>query len=186
MLKKLFVVLLMMLLLFTGCSSFNAPDIRDENISPAAADKAEDAVAEQSSQPTQEADQNQEDSATSLQEKMAIIGFEEVSGYYTRKAFEEDTEYMEMFSFEKNTFIRITTSDVEREVFAYNYKSDDFTYIYYFDGEIAAKTVINVGTGAVMEDEEGYAEFLTLSADELKIYFNSLLEAAGLVPDDLH
>ena len=175
-----------MLLLTTGCSKFNAPDIRDENIEPAEAVKTTDAVSAQESQSPAEEAQEQADTAVSLQEKMATAGFEKVSGYYTRKVFEDETEYMEMFSFEKNTFIRITTSDIEREVFAYNYKSDDFTYIYYFDGDMAAKTVINVGTGAVLEDEEGYAELLTLSADELKLYFNSLMEAAGLVPDDLH
>lgn len=184
--KKYFVILLMVLLLTAGCSKIYTPDIKDENISPAAASKADDALSEQSAEPTQEATQTETDPAVPLEEKMAIIGFEKVSGYYTRKALEEDTEYMEMFSFEKNTFIRITTSDLEREVFAYNYKSDDFTYIYYFDGDIAAKTIINVGTGAVLEDNEGYAELLTLSADELKLYFSSLLEAAGLVPDDLH
>ena len=183
--KKYFVILLIVLLLLTGCSKFYAPDIQDENIEPAEAVKASDEVSGQETQPTEEV-QQQTESAASLNEKMAIIGFQKVSGYYTRKAFEEDTEYLEMFSFDKNTFIRITTSDVEREVFAYNYKSDDFTYIYYFDGDMAAKTVINVGTGAVLEDEEGYAELLTLSADELKIYFGSLMEAAGLVPDDLH
>jgi hypothetical protein len=90
-----------------------------------------------------------------------------------------------MFSFDKDTFVRIATSDIEREVFAYNYVSDDFTYIYYFDGDMAAKTVINIGTGAVLEDEQGYAELLTESADELKLYFNDLMEVAGLVPDEL-
>ena len=157
--------------------------MEEENISPVIAQKTQ-------FEPTGEAvgsdEGTSEEALQELNDKMAKIEFENISGYYTRRAVEEDGEYIEMFSFEKNTFIRISTKGLDREVFAYNYKSDDFTYIYYFDGVMTAKTVMNVGTGAVLEDPEGYAEILSPSADELKDYFKDLMEAAGLVPDELH
>jgi hypothetical protein len=94
-------------------------------------------------------------------------------------------QFMEMFSFDKANFIRIAENDVEREVFAYNYTSDDFTYIYYFDGELVSKTVFNVSTGAILEDEDGFTEYLTTDAEELKIYFNTLLDSSGITLDEL-
>ncbi len=185
--KKTFILLLIVLFVLSGCSNNSAPSLDNENISPVEALEAateEPNINESYQIETQESETMPD--VSSLKEKMALIGFEEVSGYYTRNAIEEDVEYMEMFSFEKNTFVRISTNDLEREVFAYNYQSDDFTYIYYFDGELAAKTKINVDTGAVLEDSDGYAELLSASADELKIYFSDLLEAAGLSPDELY
>ena len=179
--KKIYILLIALLTLsVAGCESISVPDLEQENISPADVQKATSVPTEEISRQVQSETQE-----ISLADKMSAIGFEEVSGYYTRRALEDETEYVEMFSFDKDTFVRIATSDVEREVFAYNYVSDDFTYIYYFDGDMAAKTVINIGTGAVLEDEQGYAELLTESADELKLYFNDLMEAAGLVPGEL-
>jgi len=184
-LKKTIIVLMIVLLLLSGCVTNNAPDIKGENIQPAQALQAASEPTGQDLKPQEEAPKDDAQVTVSLKEKMAIIGFEEISGYYTRKALEDETEYVEMFSFEKTTFIRIATSELEREVFAYNYASDDFTYMYYFDGDMTAKTIINIGTGAVTEDAEGYAELLTENADELKVYFSDLMEAAGLVPNEL-
>ena len=188
--RKILILLMVMMFFVTGCSNKAAPSLNDENINPIEAKPAESSVINQEDQNQQEIseEENIDVNDTSLKEKMALIDFEEVSGYYTRKAIEEETEaeYVEMFSFEKNTFIRITTTELDREVFAYNYLSDDFTYIYYFDGEMTAKTKINVETGAVIEDSGDYAELLTVTADEIKLYFGDLMEVAGLDPDDLH
>ena len=74
---------------------------------------------------------------------------------------------------------------MEQEVFAYNYQTDDFTYLYYFDGDLMTKTRFNVATGDVIEDEAGYADLLKTDADDLKVYFTSLLGESGILLTDL-
>ncbi len=182
--RKLTAIAIICLMIMSGCTTSAPESLSDEEISPIAASKATKIPAAEA---TQEVEENSsEDTDGLLEDKMGTISFENISGYFTRKAVQDEVEYIEMFAFEKNSFIRIATHELDREVFAYNYKSDDFTYIYYFDGDMTAKTVINVATGAVLEDDGGYAELLTQSADELKGYFKDLLEVAGISPDELH
>ena len=111
--KKIIVLLLFGLLLFTGCANNSAPSLDSENISPVEAQKAASKAAKQT-EPTQTEPQESEKISdnSSVLEKMALIGFTEVSGYYTRNVLEEETEYVEMFSFDKNTFVRMTTNDL--------------------------------------------------------------------------
>ncbi len=182
--KKLAAIALICLLIMTGCTSNEPESLSDEEIIPVAATKA----TKEPLPDTLTEDQGEQSDVEGglLNEKMNTINFENISGYFTRKTVQDEVEYIEMFAFEKDTFIRIATHELDREVFAYNYKSDDFTYIYYFDGEMTTKTIMNVATGAVLEDDEGYAELLTQSADELKGYFKDLLEVAGISPDELH
>lgn len=118
-------------------------------------------------------------------EKFSTIGFRQVSGVYSRKVLQSETEVVEMFSLEKHSFIRMVSGEFEREIFAYNYKSDDFTYLYYFNGELMVKTIINIDTGAVIEDEDEYAELLAEEAEALKQYFNDLILEAGIGMDEL-
>ncbi len=122
---------------------------------------------------------------SNLAEKFETIGFLPISGQFARNVIEDDVTYTELFSLEKENFIRIAASDMEQEVFAYNYQTDDFTYLYYFDGDLMTKTRFNVATGDVIEDEAGYADLLKTDADDLKVYFTSLLGESGILLTDL-
>lgn len=120
-----------------------------------------------------------------LNDKFAQIEFYMVSGFYSRKVQQDGLEFIETFALDKNSFVRIAENELEQEVFAYNYRSDDFTYIYYFDGELMSKTIFNVDTGAILQDPDGYTESLKIDAEEIKIYFYALLDTAGLTVEDL-
>ena len=112
-------------------------------------------------------------------------GMQVVSGVYSRKVLEDDTNITEMFTLDKTNFIRVATNDFEQEVYAYNYISDNFTYMYYFDGELVSKTIFNVDTGAILQDADGYSEFLKVVAEEQKIYFYELINVAGITIDEI-
>ena len=163
--------------MLTGCATPKAPNLLDEQIATFEVSEA--------------ANQSQNDSSNNLevpqtvQDKFASINFYMVSGNYCRNVTQDGVEYSEMFIGYKNNFIRIAINEMEQEVFAYNYISDDFTYLYYFDGELLSKTIFNVGTGAIIQDPEDYAELLTTEAEEIKIYFNDLLTTSGLNVNDL-
>lgn len=185
--KKILVIMIIFILLTAGCE-YNAPVLIDEPIETFEVARAtieptinETPAPEKS---TEEDDVIDTDGAT-LDEKLAKIEFFMVSGYFCRNVLEEDTTITEMFSFDKNSFVRIATSELEREVYAYNYLSDDFTYIYYFDGDLVSKTVFNIDTGAILEDSDGYAELLKADADELKKYFYELMDISGFSLDEL-
>jgi hypothetical protein len=177
---KLVIFSLIILLIFSGCATNSAPDLTDEPIEQfkviKSTDNQDEIIEEQSNQPTQD---------LPLEEKFSTIDFYLVSGIYSRKVLQGEIEYTEMFSLDKNSFIRIASNELEQEVFAYNYVSDDFTYLYYFDNEMLSKTIFNIDTGAVLQDSAGYAELLTKEAEELKIYFYDLMGASGLNPTDL-
>ncbi|MEX1308496.1 MAG: hypothetical protein AB1Z19_08210 [Eubacteriales bacterium] len=169
------ILVLMVVLLIAGCASTSSVELTDEVIATFPVyDEAE--LASASNSPT---------STSDLAEKFETIGFVMVSGQYTRNVTEDDITLTEMFALDKTNFIRIAFDDMEQEVFAYNYTTDDFTYLYYFDGELMTKTKIHVDTGAVLEDEAGYADLLTTDAEALKVYFNALIDDAGLTISDL-
>lgn len=151
----------------SGCSN-TIQDIEEEPIETFEVEKTEEENASSVS------------SDASLDEKMAAIEFYLVSDVYSRNVMQDDIEFFEMFSLDRDNFVRISTSDLEREVYAYDYVSDDFTYLYYFDGNLTSKTVINVETGAVLEDDDGYASKLSEDASELKDYFYTLIETANM------
>ncbi len=115
-----------------------------------------------------------------INEKFESIDFYLISGIYSRNVIQEDIEILEMFALDRTNFVRIMSSDLEREVFAYNYMSDEFTYLYYFDGELMSKTVINLDTGKVVEDKDNYAPMLKEDAQQLKEYFYSLIDIAQI------
>lgn len=121
-----------------------------------------------------------------IDSKFESIDFYMVSGTYSRNVIQEDVEVLEMFAVENNSFVRVFTDDLEREVYAYNYINDNFTYLYYLDGELVSKTVINVDTGNIVKDEEGYADMLIEDALELKDYFYDLMDMAQLTVDDIN
>ena len=169
------ILVLMTVILFSGCTSSSATDLTEEVIATFPVyDEAELATA--TSSPT---------ANLGLAEKFEAIGFMMVSGQYTRNVTEDEITLTEMFALEKTNFIRIAYSDMEQEVFAYNYETDDFTYLYYFDGELMTKTKFNIETGAILEDEAKYADLLTTDAEALKVYFYALLDEAGLEITDL-
>jgi hypothetical protein len=186
-LKKPIIFLILTILIFSGCELISAPDLEQENIETFEVQKATSAPSD-SPDSKEETGNSQETTAQeniSLENKFAKIEFFMVAGFYSRKAIQEDIEYTEMFSLDKNNFIRVAENDFEQEVYAYNYISDDFTYLYYFDGELISKTVFNIDTGAILQDEEGFTELLKIDAEELKIYFGELIKSAELSIDDL-
>lgn len=191
--KKILIFLILIILVFTGCTNNSIPDLMEENIKTFEVNKIETSQKEDSSDMTEKEPQETKavdeeitpEDDTAKEDKFARIEFYMVSGYYCRNVKQDDLEFVEMFSLDKDNFIRIAENDNEQEVFAYNYVSDDFTYIYYFDGQLISKTVFNVETGAVLQDSDGYTELLTIDAQEIKIYFYDLIEIAELKIDDL-
>lgn len=178
MILKKIIILLITILLLTGCARSNAPRLLDEPIVTFDVQEANDS--------SQDKQQSTPNISQSVMYKFASIDFKMVSGNLCRNVIQEDTEFSEMFVGNKNNFIRVATNEMEQEVFAYNYISDDFTYLYYFDGELLSKTIFNVGTGAIIQDPEKYAELLFVQAEEIKIYFNDLLLEAGLSLQELN
>lgn len=169
---KKIIIFLIAILLLTGCAKSKAPNILDEPIVTFEVSEAKN--------PSQDESSNNLEVPQSIQDRFASINFHMVSGNYCRNVTQDGVEYSEMFVGYKNNFVRIATNEMEQEVFAYNYISDDFTYLYYFDGELLSKTIFNVGTGAIIQDSEEYAELLTTEAEQIKVYFNDLLTTSGL------
>ena len=120
-----------------------------------------------------------------LAEKLESLSFEPVSDYYLRNVKQEDIDITEMFVTGENSFVRITMSDDEEEVFSYNYISDEFCYLYYFSDEQVAKVIYNIGKDKVIEDKYGFVDLIKTDAAELKEYFNSLIETAGISIEEL-
>lgn len=166
------VVLIFIIVGISGCGN-GIQDIEEEQIETFDVEKAD------------EESNSTFSSSASLDEKMNAIDFYLVSDVYSRNVMQDDMEIFEMFALDRSNFVRIATSDLEREVYAYDYVSDDFTYLYYFDGDLTSKTVVNVGTGAVLEDEDGYASKLSEEAIELKEYFYALLSEANMDANEL-
>ncbi|MCK5129388.1 MAG: hypothetical protein KAQ68_06035 [Clostridiales bacterium] len=182
--KRLSIFLIIIVLALSGCAVDSAPELAAEDI------KTFDVIKEtqEATQPTekpQATEESVESEGVTIEEKLAKIDFYLISGFFSRNVVQEEVEYTEMFALDKTSFVRIAQNDVEQEVYAYNYISDDFTYIYYFDGEMTSKTVFNIATGAILQDPDGYTELLTIDAEELKVYFFSLLDASGIIVEEL-
>jgi hypothetical protein len=179
------------MVLLTGCAKSNVHKLLEEPIKTFEVIE-ETAIPENTTSPITTSDvsqnstnDNTNDISQSLDEKFSLIEFNIVSGNYCRNVTADDVKYTEMFVGKKNNFIRVAINDVEQEVFAYNYVSDDFTYLYYYDGELMSKTVFNLKTGEILEDPEEYASLLQTEAEEIKIYFNELLQASGIALEEL-
>ncbi|MBN2853727.1 MAG: hypothetical protein JXQ23_13405 [Clostridia bacterium] len=126
-----------------------------------------------------------ETSVQTLDDKFAQIDFYLVSGIYSRNVLQDNVQVMELFALDKTSFVRTFSNDYEQEVFAYNYISDDFTYLYYFEGDMISKTAFNITTGMTLQDNDGYRELLTQDADELKAYFIDLIDTAGIKTEEI-
>lgn len=179
------------MLLFTGCTTTNAKKLTDEpvvtfEVSEATSAPDDNAITNDDIHQNDDSTTNTDDVSLSINDKFASIEFSIVSGNYCRNVTHDDVEYTEMFVGNKNNFVRVATNDLEQEVFAYNYILDNFTYLYYYDGELMSKTVFNITTGVVLEDSEEYADLLKAEAEEIKIYFNDLLKTSGLNVQDLN
>jgi len=172
--KKYIIIVVVFTLLtafFTGCSKNDIKDIDDEVIETFEVIKSDEG-----------SNGNEEDASSNveLDEKFAEIDFYLVSDVYSRNVMQEDVEVLEMFAQDRSNFVRVVSNDLDQEVYAYNYESGDFTYLYYFDSELLSKTVINVETGAIIQDDDNYATILKEDADELKDYFYSLIEISNI------
>ena len=173
---------------FAGCGKEEIKDIDEELIETFEVIKLEDDS--NSSSPvtdslTEDKNGSSIDENKNIADKFEIIDFYLVSGIYSRNVIQEDIEVLEMFALDRNSFVRVASDDLEREVYAYNYSTDDFTYLYYFDGELTLKTVINVATGAVIEDGDGNASVLLEDSAALKEYFYSLIKSADIEVSEL-
>lgn len=134
--EKVFIFSILTIIIFTGCTNNRIPDLMDENIETFEVEKAETSdikdslnvvEKEQTKEPKTSDEEKTPEESTSLEDKFARIEFFMVSGYYCRNVKQDDLEFVEMFSLDKNNFIRIAENESEQEVFAYNYVSDDFT-----------------------------------------------------------
>lgn len=176
---------------FSACTQTKMIDISEEPIETFEVNESSTPqAADETKQESQNVEQTESETAQiqdvlALEDKLAQIDFYFVSGVYSRSVLQESIELIEMFSLDKNSFVRIATGDMEQEVYAYNYYSGDFTYMYYFEGELLSKTILNVETGAVLQDEDDYASLLTSDADELKEYFFQLIELGNISLTDL-
>ena len=171
----------------TGCFENDINDINDEIIETFEVIKSEEENNGSSPIIDEILGNNNENSTvdTALNDKFASIDFYQIAGIYTRNVQQDDIEVMEMFAQDKNSFLRIASNDLEKEVYAYNYVMDEFTYLYYFDSELISKTVINVTTGKIERDDAGYASLIADDATALKDYFYELINTAGIILDEL-
>ncbi len=165
--NKIIAAAFILVLIFSGCTNGNETDAVSGPQESAAVTYSEESVSD------------------SFEEKLNNIGFSLISNQFVRNVIQDDTEIMEMFALEKNSFIRTAVNGFEQEVYAYNYISDDFTYLYYVEDELVAKTVYNVQTGEVLQDDAGYSALLVTEAEALKQYFYDLLKEAQLTVDEL-
>jgi len=181
---KLLLVVALIMTTFTGCFGTDIKDINDEVIETFEVIKAEDG---DSSIPAVDRLQDSASQVVNaeLDAKFAVIEFYNVAGVYSRKVLQDDVEVLEMFAQDRNSFLRVASDNTEQEVYAYNYVTDEFTYLYYFDSELISKTVINVTSGKVKKDDGGYAELIAGDASDLKDYFNNLINTAGITIDEL-
>ena len=178
---KLLLVVVFIASAFTGCLGTDIKDINEEVIETFEVIKAEDdgsSVPAVNSLLENEADRE-------LDGKFALIDFTMVAGVYSRNVMQGEIEVLEMFARDRNSFLRVASDNTEQEVYAYNYVSDEFTYLYYFESELISKTVINVSSGKVIRDDGGYAELIEADAQDLKDYFNELINTADISISEL-
>lgn len=120
-----------------------------------------------------------------LSERLNAISFTEIDGYYTRIVQQDEDKFVELFIPEKDSFVRIFSSEIEQEVYSYNYNTTEFTYIYYMGEEKVIKVIYNIDNDKVIEDNEAFSDLLKEDALELKIYFESLLDEADIKIEEL-
>ncbi|MEX1377125.1 MAG: hypothetical protein AB1Z23_06545 [Eubacteriales bacterium] len=184
---KIAISVLIISIVLSGCIGNDIKSIDDEVIETfevikSEGDSSQGSIFEKSQSGS--SDENRETN-NGLDEKFSTISFSLVSGVYSRNVVQDDIEVLEMFAQDRNNFVRIASNNLDKEVFAYNYVSDEFTYLYYFDGELFSKIVIDVESGKVIQDDENYAEMLMTDAEELKEYFNALINSAGISVEEL-
>lgn len=176
--RKLLPVVLALALL-GGCTSVRIPNLEDEEI-PAVS------VARQTARPTQtRAAAASSASVITVEEKLASISFQPISGNYARKCVQDDTEYTELFVSGTGSFARMASGESEEEIFVYSYTENRFTYLYYFSGDLISRAVYDFGMDQVVEDEGGLMDALKEDALLLREYCISLIEQAGLTTHEL-
>lgn len=176
------IIILAAALLLSSCTK--APGLDENTFPPSPSPMAE----EETPYPRDEdptPDPGSAGLSLSLEERMASLSFVPISGQYVRNSMQGDVKYTEMFVTDKSSFVRAASDESEEEVFAYNYTSDRFTYLYYFEGELLSKVVYDVGADTVLEDTDDLAELLKGEAQALKNYFYALLDAAGIGVEEL-
>ena len=162
-----FCLLVICVCMFGGCSSVGVRESQPE--STQAQQTQSQSMQEQETQPE-----------SVLAQKLEILSFEAVSDYYSRNVVQDGASITEMLVIADMRFVRIAMGDDEEEVFAYNYFSDEFTYMYFLADELVVKVVYNIGDDKVIEDKDDFIDLVKIEAIELKEYFESLMETADI------
>lgn len=197
LLKKAILMILAVFML-SGCAANNIQDLEQEIVAIEQQELVESAQQEVQqdgfSAQTQDAAQTDTDtddqtanedsesgsSDLELDDKLGSISFAKVQGYYVRECVQDDIPYKELFSMDTDSFIRIGSGNEEDEIFSYNYQTDEFTYLYYFAGELISKVVYGVAADKVVEDDDDLADLLKTDAQLLKEYFEDLIDEANI------
>ena len=117
-----------------------------------------------------------EEVTESVTEKLESASFLYEDNYYVRNVVQDEGTYREVLDTEANNFMRILNVDSDKEVFDYNYITDTFSYLYYFEDELIMRVVYDYVMGEVLLDEAEQYDNLITDINTLKLYFEDLLE----------
>jgi hypothetical protein len=187
------VIFALVLIFIQGCAANRILDLKDElNAADSISDNDTTGVHDSGSVPSEQKNTQTAISGTTdpnndtgLEDKLSGISFIRVSDYYVRECEQDGAGYKEMFIPGKDCFVRIGSGESEEEVFSYNYKTDIFTYLYYFSNDLIFKMVYKVAAEEVIEDENDLADLLKTDAELLKEYFNDLMKEANIDINEL-
>ena len=126
-----------------------------------------------------------EDPILSLEEKLEEASFVLNDDYYIREVTQDQTIYEEILNLEEDKFVRITEDGSDKEVFSYNYETDKFNYLYYFDGELINTFVYSYKDEVAEVDEGDLFEALEKEISALKGYFEDLLNSEDILVKEL-
>ena len=130
-------------------------------------------------------DNNNEEITETVKEKLEGASFLYEDNYYVRNVVQDEGTYREVLDTEANNFMRILNVDSDKEVFDYNYITDTFSYLYYFEDELIMRVVYDYVMGEVLLDEAEQYDNLITDINTLKLYFEDLLEENELEVDEL-
>ena len=126
-----------------------------------------------------------EDPILSLEEKLEEASFVLNDDYYIREVTQDQMIYEEILNLEEDKFVRITEDGSDKEVFSYNYETDKFNYLYYFDGELINTFVYSYKDEVAEVDEGDLFEALEKEISALKGYFEDLLNSEDILVKEL-
>ena len=120
-----------------------------------------------------------------LEEKLSEASFVKSGDKYVRDVIQDEITYGETLSTADNIFMRMTNNDGEIEAYSYNYEDDTFTYLYYFDEELILSSTYDYDSEEIISDEGNVHDSLVNDIEDLKNYFNSILEEYDIEIEEL-